>query len=503
MNPDQNSIAEPIQPPANGRERRIQARRKAAYGAAALPKAWLVLLAALTMIVLEGAFRKWVPLFGEGIWKYLMYFSKDIIFAAIIFLPVRSAPSPFLKVYEAWLFPGCALLGLGAAVSSFHGFNPVGAVLTARACLFLPLLAWLAVPRLAGLPLRRVAVLLALFTIVNFTLGVEQNRLLPDNFLNRYSDASVAVVATDSGVRASGTFSYLTGPGIISSVGVWAGLVLLGLARKQWQRVGAWATVAAGFGCGLVSVSRAPVVVAAAMVGGWLFLSKDGILVAVRGLVAGAFCMVIASGFGIMPVFSGLGQGLAQRWETAGDGFNNRAFGQLDETVSALQTHPLGNGFGTEQVGGQYYATGEAIFNHYESPLPRLVMETGAAGLLGYVMICAGALLALQRARRMASSLGARAALLATQLLLLPFFYGSLIFDHTVSAFVWMILAAVLAAAEVNANQSAERLKTESPEQKFANRNGGTAGDGRRAERAPYSATARQNEKLKSGKPES
>ena len=467
----------------------MQAQPRRARGrtvhAEAFPKAWLVLFAALTMIVFEGAFRKWVPLFGEGYWKYLMYFSKDIIFGCIFFLPVRSAPSPALKVFEKWLVPGCVLVGLGAAVSSFHGFNPVGAVLTTRSCFVLPILVLLAVPRLAGLPLRRVAMLLAFFTVLNFALGMEQNRLPSDNILNRYSDVGMQVVEVESGVRAAGTFSYITGMSLMSSVGIWAGLVLLGLARSQWQRIGAWATVAAGFGCGLASVSRAPVVVGVAMLVGWMFLSKDGITVAARGLIAGAFCVVIATGFGITPVFSELGEGLMQRDATASDTFRQRAFGQLEEMAGVLQMAPLGHGFGTEQVGGQYYATGQGGFNHFESPLPRLVMETGALGLAGYLVICAGTLLALQRATQMTQNTGARAALRATQLLFLPFFYGTLIFDHTTSAFVWMIFAAVMAAAEINTNQNAETLKTES-------RNGRTkGGEQSLAERAPFSVTGK------------
>ena len=465
-------------------ERPSKARRRAIP--AAVPKAGLVLMVALAMVVLEGAFRKWVPLFGEGMWKYLMYFSKDIIFATLLLFPTRSLPSKPLMVFQNWLFPGCALLGLGALVSSFHGFNPVGAVLTTRASIVLPVLALLAVPRLAGLPVRRVALLLAFFTVVNFVLGVEQNRLPADHILNRYSEKGMDIVEVGSGVRATGTFSYLVGIGLLSSVGIWAGLVLMGLAGKLWQRTGAWATLAAGFGCGLTAISRGPFVIGVAMVAGWLFLSKESISVAVRGWIAGVFCVVIASGIGITPVFSELGQGLMERSEGATDTFNERAFGQLNETVSALRMAPLGNGFGTEQVGGQYYATGQQGFNHYESPLPRLVMETGALGLIGYLVVCAGAILALQRAKYQAASAGARAALLATQMLLLPFFYGATVFDHTASAFVWMIFAAVMAGIEQSRNEKVENrnLKAE-----IRNRN---------SEEAPHSVTG--NQTLKRGK---
>jgi hypothetical protein len=453
-----------------------KARRRAVAGTV-MQKAWLILLAALAMTVLEGAFRKWVPPFQGGMWKYLMYFSKDIIFALVLFFPTRSLPSPALKIFGNWLIPGCVLLGAGAVLSSAHGLNSVGVLLTARACVILPVIAWLAVPRLAGLPLRWIIWLLVAFMVLNFGLGVEQNRLPPDHLLNRYADVGMQVVAVESGVRASGTFSYITGMAIISSIGIWAGLALMSLAKNQWQRLGAWAALAAGFGCGLASVSRGPIVIDAAMVAGWMVCSRTNFSRLARGIVAAVFCAVIATGLGITPVFSDLGQGLMQRSETAGDSFNERAFGQIGEMAGALAYAPLGHGFGTEQVGGQYYATGEANFNHFESPLPRLVMETGVLGLLGYLVICAGALLTLQRAKREASA-GTKAMLLATQFLLLTMFYSNVIFNHTASAFVWIIFAAVLAAAETN--EKAEMLKPEMLTTQKRNR---------RLEEAPFSVT--------------
>jgi hypothetical protein len=485
------------EPSAQNNRRARKAGRKI-VSASTIQKAWLVLLAALAMTVLEGAFRKWVFPSG-GALKYLLYFSKDIIFALVLLFPKRSLPSPAMKVFGNWLIPGCVLLGAGAVLSSPHGLNPVGALLTARACVILPVIAWLAVPRLAGLPLRWVIWLLVAFTVLNFALGVEQNRLPSDHILNRYSETGMDIVAMESGVRATGTFSYITGMTIISSVGIWAGLSLMSLAKKQWQRIGAWPALAAGFGCGLASISRGPIVVGVAMVAGWMVCSRDGLSALFRSLVTGAFCLVIASGLGVAPIFSELGAGVMQRQANGGDTFNNRAFGQFGEMFDALEMAPLGHGFGTEQIGGQYYATGQGGFNHFESPLPRLVMETGVLGLIGYLVICAGALLALQRAKREAANVGAKAMLLATQFFLLPMFYGNVIFNHTASAFVWIIFAAVLAAAETN--EKAETLKTESRNQetkhgRLTAEDGSKNGKRRRPRlgRAIFSATAKRGE---------
>lgn len=441
------NLALPEQPAVTSQRPR-RAGRKALPGAV-IQKAWLVLLAALAMTILEGAFRKWVPLFGEGMGKYLMYFSKDIIFALVLFFPKRGGQSEALATLQRWLIPGCVILTAGISLSCIHGINPVGAALSFRADILLPVMALLAVPRLAGLSLRWVIWLLAAFTVLNCGLGLEQNRLPQGNFLNRYAADTEQIADYAGTVRAAGTFAYIAGMATISSLGIWTGLAWMGLPKTQRQRFGAWITLTAGFGCGLATISRAPIVIGLAMMIGWAFGSKDRISTMARGATMGIFCLIVATGIGITPDFSNLGEKLMQRSETSSDSFQGRAFGQLGETVTAIQMAPLGNGFGTEQVAGTYYATGQMGLNHFENPLPRLVMETGILGLIGYLVICAGAILALQTAKRQASNAGARGALLATQLLLLPMFYSSVLFNHTASAFVWMIFAAVLAAAEV------------------------------------------------------
>jgi len=399
------------------------------------------------MTVFEGAFRKWA-FSGGGAVKYGFYFSKDLIFAALIFTPQRSSKSRALKVFEKWLLPGCLLFGLGAAISSLYDFNLVGALLTARAAVVLPLMVLAAVPRLAGLPIRWVLWLLLVCTVLNFALGVEQNRLPPGHFLNRYAAEDANVGAEMSGVRATGTFAYITGMGVISGVGIWAGLALMSIARTPKERIAAWVVLGSGFGCGLASISRGPIVIGGAMVAAWLAGSIRGITALARNLVVGACCVAIAVTLGLDATFSNLGEGLLQRSAKATDNISGRTFGQIEELVQAIGECPLGDGFGTEQAAGQFYATGKTRFKDYESPLPRLVMETGLLGFLGYLVVCAGAVISLQAAKRRATR-EMRALLLATQVFLLPIFYGGVIYNHTASAFTWLMFAAVLAAREL------------------------------------------------------
>src|ERR1035437_5271041 len=100
------------EPSAQNNRRARKAGRKI-VSASTSQKAWLVLLAALAMTVLEGAFRKWVFPSG-GALKYPLDFSKDIIFALVLLFPKRSLPSLALKVFGKSLIPGCVLLGMSA-----------------------------------------------------------------------------------------------------------------------------------------------------------------------------------------------------------------------------------------------------------------------------------------------------------------------------------------------------------------------------------------------------
>ena len=302
--------------------------------------------------------------------------------------------------------------------------------------------------------------------MVNFSLAIVQNRLPGDHFLNKYATEMENVVELDSGVRATGTFSYISGLGVMSGVGVWAGLALLSLSRRPWEQVGGYVALAAGLGCGLASVSRGPVVIDLAMVVVWMVASRVGHRLIGRSVLAVVLVAGLAWGIGSVATFSRLGQDLLKRNEQAGDTIQERAFGQLAEAGEAIESEVQGRGLGTEQVGGNYARSGEMTFTTYESQLPRIVLETGVAGLVGFLVICGGALWALQRARREASAREENAMLLATQLLLLPMFYSNIIFNHTTSAFVWMIFAVVLAnvapRAATTKQPSREKFKSKS-----------------------------------------
>lgn len=411
--------------------------------------ACLLLSLALCLLVLEGAFRKWVLRSEAGISSCLAYFSKDLAFAALVLLPAPPFHHPALLVFRKWLFRGTVLFVCGAALGATNRINPVGAALTLRSVLLLPWLAWLAIPRLRSVPIRWLAVLLGLLTLLNSALATFQNHLPREHFLNRYTLTDAPVVALDSGVRATGTFSYITGLEILSSVGVWAGLVSLALAREDWKhRALGVVFILAGFACGLASISRAPLLIGIGMLAGWLCLQRQRAWSRRRPVIALsllALAAVMWSG-GVLSELARLGTAVWERHQDGGDTTWERVFGQVGVAWDVVWAAPLGVGLGTEQIGGNYAANHTLAFTTFESQFPRLVMETGALGALGFIVIAVGAIVSLQRARHLALSPRTRSAILATQLLLIPLFYAGVVFNHITSAFVWMLFAAIMAA---------------------------------------------------------
>src|SRR6266852_5035715 len=88
-----------------------------------------LLFLALTLVVVEGAIRKWLIGSEAGYWSYLAYFSKDLAFASILLWPAAPLSSAAVSTFGRFLTFGGGLFVLGAALSWMRGFNPVGALL--------------------------------------------------------------------------------------------------------------------------------------------------------------------------------------------------------------------------------------------------------------------------------------------------------------------------------------------------------------------------------------
>src|ERR1700730_15630825 len=334
-----------------------------------------ILLLSIFACVLEGALRKWIFKGTPGPITYACYFAKDVIFAAILLCRPQGASD---KTFRNLLIVGLSVIVSGAALASVHELNIVGAALSFRALILLPILAYLIVPRLLGLKLEHVAFVIGVFTVCNALLGIAQNSGDVDSPINYYASDAVGAVAYEENVRAMGTFSYITGFANLAAAGSWAGLSLLCLARGRLSYIFAgWGFYLASLICALVSILRVTVLIVLAMLVILGVSGKHMLGNLLKEVVAVAILVAVGYTIGFNPIVERLSDTVIARHESSDDSIEARTVGPFLESGLATQIAPLGSGFGTEQVAGGYAETGVMSFARFESQFARLVMETG------------------------------------------------------------------------------------------------------------------------------
>lgn len=425
------------------------------------PALWLSL--SLTLNILEGALRKWVPGFESGAGRNVAYFSKDLCFLLGTFLVMSgsSRAIPALDKVTEWATPALVLILTGALISSIQGFSAVGSILSLRAMLVLPLFGYFYCSRARRFSLLGFAMIAVLLVLINALLSLIQNGLPKDHILNKYAAAGeLDIVEVAAGVRATGTFAYITGLGVASALGVWGGMVLISLGKGLKVEIFGALGILSGLACAFASVSRGTVVIALTMLGLWALSSMQTSRRLLKGLCIGlgAGLMVTLLLPSIGERFLIAGEGAFDRFKDAGDNNIDRAFGQWDEMWQAVTIHPIGTGLGTEQIGGNVAAKKGAIFTQYETQLPRIVAEFGVLGLLGFFALVSAVVLGMQQLK-VGGTRSWRSAVSASQVYVLGQFYGNLVFNHTGSAAVWLVVTAVFAAAPV-ARKKARQAKT-------------------------------------------
>src|SRR5438046_4119496 len=113
--------------------------------------------------------------------KYLLYFSKDICLAALIFFcPPRGQPDLRARL-TSYLIPGFTLLAVGTMVSLTKGFSLVGGILSLRSLVLLPLACIFLISRLRTLSLPLIAMVVASFTLINASVATIQHSSAPDD----------------------------------------------------------------------------------------------------------------------------------------------------------------------------------------------------------------------------------------------------------------------------------------------------------------------------------
>jgi hypothetical protein len=405
---------------------------------------WTILLA-IVACTLEGALRKWALPRGSQL-RYVAYFSKDLLLGLCLVYATRTRQNLFVARARRWILPGVALAVVGCAIAT-SGANLVGAVLTLRAAVVLPLLALTLAQKLPRDSLVRICRIIAALAVLNAILGVMQFFSPTSSTINRYAAESEYITTSgfNDRVRATGTFSYITGYGVFAEGAVAAGLILLSTASStRWSNF-AMAAVLCGLVCAATSVSRSVILVGISIPTVWLVLAKGRTRFAISALV------LIGAGYGVINYF-GLTSKAAEiittterRHQLVHDSIAFRILGPFIAIPQAIDMAPLGNGLGTEQVGGNYYASGKMTLTTIESDWARIIFEIGVIGFAGVVVTYAGVIGALWTARKTASDPKVKAILLVTTLICGAWFFTGVLFNHVSSFYFWVLISGALA----------------------------------------------------------
>lgn len=405
-----------------------------------------ILFAALLLCILEGAVRKWILRDTESSLKYLPYFGKDIALVGLVLLCRPRTPYVTLATFRPFLQVGLGFVIVGGAFSASAGWSLVGSILSFRSLILLPLLAYFAISRLYGLRIERVALLLAAFTCINAVLGTFQRSSPADSPINYYaSDQLKEAVAYEGNVRAVGTFSYITGFADFAVVGAWAGLVLLSRPGSKKLHFLGWISYAAAVWCALLSISRSATIIVLLLFIVWLVTGDHPLVNLAYASFVGAILISAGSVLSVNPVVEKVSDVLMERHETSGDTVEGRVFDPVITAVTAAEIAPLGQGFGTEQVGGVFAESGIMNFASFEDQFPRIILETGIIGLIGYLITVVGVVSCLLEERRLSRDGAARRIVALTLFLVASFFYINVVFNHISSFFAWTVFAMTMA----------------------------------------------------------
>lgn len=238
--------------------------------------------AALVLLVLEGAIRKWLVPGSQD----LVYFAKD---ALLIGCYLGFLTSPARHRVTALVPPAIvACLVGGAAIGALQIFNPtlpnvlVGLLGFKAYFLYAPLLWVLPAAFATDVELARFLKRYVALAIPVGLLALAQFRSPADSALNVYARGTAGVYATTFGsstqVRVTGTFSYISG--YSSYVLAVAILVLAVLAATRWRLKGNWIVYGA-LGLTLLGMlmtgSRGPVFMLVLLLPlyGWLSVARE------------------------------------------------------------------------------------------------------------------------------------------------------------------------------------------------------------------------------------
>jgi hypothetical protein len=420
-----------------------------------------LMVVAIVLCILEGAGRKWlIPGSGPAT-QALFYFSKDVFF----FLAAMTASSESPRSPQIGQLRGllaiCAMIILVACLPSIANAALVGGVLSLRSMIVIPFLALTVATGLKGRhDLEIIAKTIGYLAIPVAMLGALQFYLPGTHVLNRQLDEFSRAIVFNGRVRASGTFTFISGMSALSLVSCWAGCFFL-LAPPR-RKIG-YVFVLAGLTCAAAALTRSGMFFSLALILSFLALSRRGLPAAiVLGIALAAAALVMGefqdSDDPSASHTANIISGTFSRHEVS-DSVESRGEWMLESIADAVVNIPEGRGLGQGQQAENAVSSGRRRFAGYETEMARIVFEIGDLGLLGVLLFRVTVMLILSASLFTAGQSESPLHYLrkTTIVALGLFLLTNTVFNHIASTFAWMIAAVALATFEIELRQKEEQ----------------------------------------------
>lgn len=396
------------------------------------------LLASLLAFFFEGAIRKWVLSIDHPLF-YPVAFSKELLAIFGILLSTRLRPFPALDNFRNYIFRLPLMLTIASfIIAAVQEFTWVGAFMTFRSLVFLPIAACMLGSVFNPNIVKPAIRIVTLAVLVNVPLSIVQFNSSKTDPINCYVGGSLEDVATtgfSENVRATGTFSYLSGLGFGAVACVSTGLVLLVVSTRVQESLNGWMLLVGGLVMALATVSRGPTFTCLILI---LFSAIRFSRVRLPALVIASLSFVVlfmietsgSSGYGVFDA-------IFLRSSQA-DSSVERIMSPLYDFFMQVALTPMGTGLGLGQ-GVTRREGGNAVV---ETEFARVVCEIGIVGFLGFCLTYLGAVAYLFKLSRSAANPMQRGILVGCSLLCFGLLYSGVAFNHISSMIFWSVFAA-------------------------------------------------------------
>jgi hypothetical protein len=404
-----------------------------------------LLLTLVLSIVLEGALRKW---FLPEVLHPVAYFLKDIVAVSAILGVV-----PIPKHVGFGQYSRAALIAAFLVIPFIVGLFvlPSGAFLTFKNAVLWVAVAPIIAKHSSVLHPSKVSKVFFVLALLECGLGALQYASPIDSPLNRYAWAggdgleAIALFGGQQVVRATGTFSYITGYSSFAIVtAAWA-CYRLSQARGGTEFRVCVLTLVCGLGSALASGSRSAVYMILYCVVMLLLVVPHNSVRIRLGVGLSATLLLFGALGGDTVVNSFL-----RRSETAGDSFVDRISGAGVTFIEDLVENPIGGGLGTQSQLVSFQDSrraGTTVMSVIEDGRARAVREAGVFAF-GAMVLTILPLFVFCRRRISAGSLY-RGGVFCIGVPLIWVVSGVLWFDHNGTALWWSLFGLWLGAEDV------------------------------------------------------